>query len=95
MQDTFYIASDGLLRSHVERAAACGRVMPPLRIIALDSLSQRDDCCRSHLFHQIEGLYIAKFVLFESLRLWSVVTKCFTKVKTRYRPSYFPSSHLA
>lgn len=97
MQDTFYIASDRLLRSHTSNTQL--RVMeshaPPLRIIAPGTVYRNETISsRSHVFfHQIEGLYIDKNVSFADLfaTMDAFCEKLFhTKVKTRYRPSYFP-----
>lgn len=97
MQDTFYISQEMLLRSHTSNTQL--RVMekhaPPLRIIAPGTVYRNETISsRSHVFfHQVEGLYIDKDVSFADLfaTMDEFCNKCFqTKVKTRYRPSYFP-----
>jgi phenylalanyl-tRNA synthetase alpha chain len=97
MQDTFYITSNMLLRSHTSNTQL--RVMenhaPPLRIIAPGTVYRNETISsRSHVFfHQIEGLYIDKNVSFADLfaTMDEFCNKLFhAKVKTRYRASYFP-----
>ncbi len=97
MQDTFYITKEMLLRSHTSNTQL--RVMenhkPPIRIIAPGTVYRNETISsRSHVFfHQVEGLYIDKNVSFADLfatmdEFWSKLFH--TKVKTRFRPSYFP-----
>ncbi len=97
MQDTFYITPDVLLRSHTSNTQL--RVMekhtPPIRIIAPGTVYRNETISsRSHVFfHQVEGLYIDKNVSFADLfaTMDEFCDRLFqTKVKTRYRPSYFP-----
>ncbi len=97
MQDTFYITKEMLLRSHTSNTQL--RVMenhkPPIRIVAPGTVYRNETISsRSHVFfHQVEGLYIDKNVSFADLfaTMDEFCDKLFkTKVKTRYRPSYFP-----
>lgn len=97
MQDTFYISKDMLLRSHTSNTQL--RVMenhkPPIRIIAVGTVYRNETISsRSHVyFHQCEGLYVDKNVSFADLfaTMDDFCNKLFkAKVKTRYRPSYFP-----
>lgn len=97
MQDTFYIDSKILLRTHTSNIQA--RIMeqhkPPLRIIAPGKAYRNETItARSHVFfHQIEGLYVDKGVTFADLlaTLEELFCKLFqTSVQLRYRPSYFP-----
>lgn len=97
MQDTFYLSTDMLLRSHTSNTQL--RVMeshkPPIRIIAPGTVYRNEEITsRSHVFfHQIEGLYVDRDVTFSDLfstmdLLWS---KFFRRsIKTRFRPSFFP-----
>lgn len=97
MQDTFYLSTDKLLRTHTSNVQ--GRVMenynPPIRVVAPGRCFRNENVsARSHVFfHQIEGFYIDEKVTFADLlatldEFWS---KVFQKnIKTRYRPSYFP-----
>lgn len=97
MQDTFYINSEMLLRSHTSNVQV--RVMqeqtPPIRIIAPGTAYRNETIsARSHVFfHQIEGLYIDKGVTFADLlatmqEFWSRAFH--TPVEMRFRPSFFP-----
>ena len=97
MQDTFYITSDILMRTHTSNVQV--RVMenstPPIRAIAFGKCYRNEDISsRSHvLFHQVEGFYIDKHVTFADLfaTLQEFFSKLFKKkVEMRYRPSYFP-----
>jgi phenylalanyl-tRNA synthetase alpha chain len=97
MQDTFYITKEMLLRSHTSNTQL--RVMennaPPIRIIAPGTVYRNETISsRSHVFfHQVEGLYIDKNVSFADLfaTMDEFLSKLFhAKVKTRFRPSYFP-----
>lgn len=97
MQDTFYISSNMLLRTHTSNIQV--RVMesqsPPIRIIAPGKVYRNETItARSHVFfHQIELFYVDKGVAFSDLmatihEFLSRLFKC--DVETRYRPSYFP-----
>lgn len=97
MQDTFYLSKEMLLRSHTSNTQL--RVMenhkPPIRIVAPGTVYRNETISsRSHVFfHQVEGLYIDKNVSFADLfaTMDEFCEKLFnTKIKTRYRPSYFP-----
>ncbi len=97
MQDTFYITSQLLLRSHTSNTQlrAMEKWGAPLRIIVPGTVFRNEDIsARSHVFfHQLEGLYIEENVsmadLFSTMQLfWR---KLFNKeVEVRFRPSYFP-----
>lgn len=97
MQDTFYIDSKTLLRSHTSNTQL--RVMektsPPIRIVAPGTVFRNENISsRSHVFfHQVEGLYIDKGVSFADLfatleEFWSRLLR--KKIEARFRPSYFP-----
>jgi len=97
MQDTFYLNTGYLLRTHTSNIQA--RVMettePPIRIIAPGRAYRNETItARSHVFfHQIEGLYIDKGVSFADLlaTLDDFFKRFFHKdIETRFRPSYFP-----
>ncbi len=97
MQDTFYINSEYLLRTHTSNAQV--RAMEscelPLRIASPGRCFRNETVSsRSHVFfHQIELFYIDKNVAFADLMamLGEFWTKFFEKkIETRFRPSYFP-----
>lgn len=98
MQDSFYIDSETLLRTHTSPVQA--RMMAktqgqPLQIICPGKVYRRDDddATHSHQFMQIEGLVISKEVSFAHLKetLLTMVQNLFGKEREiRLRPSYFP-----
>jgi len=97
MQDTFYINSNMLLRTHTSNIQA--RIMesqkPPIRIVAPGRAYRNETIsARSHVFfHQIELFYVDKGVSFADLKatLNEFLSKTFHReIETRYRPSYFP-----
>jgi phenylalanyl-tRNA synthetase alpha chain len=97
MQDTFYISESVLLRTHTSDTQIHFMEShdPPVRIIAPGRVYRNEDISvRSYcLFHQIEGLYVDKGVTFAELKgtLDYFAKELFgKKVKTRFRPSYFP-----
>ena len=97
MQDTFYINDSTLLRTHTSSSQIHYMLdnKPPIRIISPGKVYRNEDISvRSYcLFHQIEGLYVDKNVSFSDLKgtLEYFAKEFFgNKVKTRFRPSYFP-----
>ena len=97
MQDTFYINDSTLLRTHTSSSQIHYMLdnKPPIRVISPGKVYRNEDISvRSYcLFHQIEGLYVDKNVSFSDLKgtLEYFAKEFFgIKVKTRFRPSYFP-----
>jgi phenylalanyl-tRNA synthetase alpha chain len=97
MQDTFYLNTELLLRTHTSNVQvhAMENYSPPIRIIAPGRCFRNEDIsARSHVFfHQVEGFYIDKNVTFADLfaTMEEFLSKLLgEKVETRYRPSYFP-----
>jgi phenylalanyl-tRNA synthetase alpha chain len=98
MQDTFFVQTDPavVLRTHTSPVQI--RTMlaqkPPIRIIAPGRVYRCDsDATHSPVFHQIEGLYIAKEVSFADLKqvLFTFVREIFGEgLGIRFRPSFFP-----
>ena len=98
MQDTFFLIRDPdvVLRTHTSPVQI--RYMqthkPPIRIIAPGRVYRVDsDSTHSPVFHQVEGLYIAKGVSFAEMKqtLFYFAHEMFGKdVEMRFRPSYFP-----
>ena len=98
MQDTFFIQThpDILLRTHtssvqvryMEKNQPPIRTISPGRVFRNEAISARAHC----IFHQIEGLYIAKDVSFADLKqtLQYFTNALFGNSKIRLRPSYFP-----
>jgi len=98
MHDTFYIDGfDGmLLRTHTSPVQI--RIMknnaPPIAVIVPGKCFRKDAVDASHfpVFHQVEGLWVDKDISFADLKgvLVGFAERLFGKVKTRFRPSYFP-----
>jgi phenylalanyl-tRNA synthetase alpha chain len=98
MQDTFFIQTDPdiLLRTHtssvqvrhMENHQPPIRTISPGRVFRNEAISSRAHC----IFHQVEGLYIAKDVSFADLKqtLLYFTEALFGNSKIRLRPSYFP-----
>ena len=99
MQDTFFINTnpDILLRTHtssvqvreMERQKPPIRAVFPGRVFRNEAISARAHC----IFHQVEGLYIAKNVSFADLKqvlLYFAKEMFGSNVAIRLRPSYFP-----
>ena len=99
MQDTFFINTnpDILLRTHtssvqvreMERKRPPIRAVFPGRVFRNEAISARAHC----IFHQVEGLYVAKNVSFADLKqvlLYFAKEMFGPEVEIRLRPSYFP-----
>ena len=97
MQDSFYITSNLLLRTHTSNVQV--RVMennkPPIRVVAPGRCFRNENISsRSHVFfHQVEAFYIDENVTFSDLL--KTLDEFYKKllgenVKTRFRPSFFP-----
>ena len=95
-QDTFYLPSGYLLRTHTSPVQA--RVMesrkPPIRTIAPGRVYRRDsDLRHSPMFHQIEGLVVDEGITVGHLKgtLETFLRALFADdVQVRLRPGYFP-----
>lgn len=97
MQDTFYLDSNVVLRTHTSPMQA--RVMenypPPIRIVVPGQAYRRDQFDPSHspVFEQIEGLVVDEGVSFVDFKAAiDFFAKRFFSADTpvRFRPSYFP-----
>ena len=97
MQDTFYISTDIMLRTHTSnnQIHAMENMDPPLRIIMPgmvyrnEAISARSYCT----FHQIEGLVVDRNVSMGELKgtLQHFARELYgPDTRTRFRPSYFP-----
>lgn len=96
-QDTFYINDNVVLRTQTSGVQI--RVMekqkPPIKMISPGKVYRADsvDATHSPIFHQMEGLVVAKGVTFADLKgtLELFVKKMFgDKVQTKFRPHHFP-----
>jgi phenylalanyl-tRNA synthetase alpha chain len=98
MQDSFYISSEILLRTHTSpvqvRTMEAQAPELPVRIIAPGKVYRRDDdITHSPMFCQVEGLAIDKKISMADLKgtLLSFVREMFGKERRiRLRPSFFP-----
>ncbi len=95
-QDTFYIDSTHVLRTHTSpiQVRSMLRHTLPLACLAPGKVFRRDnDISHSPTFHQMEGMWIDKSVTMAHLKglLSHFLREMFgTKSKVRFRPSYFP-----
>ncbi len=98
MHDTFYLEKDNrLLRTHTSPVQIRGmeEKSPPYKFIAPGKCYRRDtiDASHSPVFHQVEGLLVAKDITFTDLKgiLHEFADRFFgKKMGTRFRPSFFP-----
>ena len=97
MQDTFFIDSDTMLRTHtsnvqihlMENQNPPLRYIVPGRVYRNEAISFKSYC----LFHQVEGIYVDKNVSFADHKgiLEYFVKRMFGEnTKMRFRPSFFP-----
>lgn len=96
-QDTFYIDSATVLRTHTSpvQIRTMEKRQPPLRIIVPGRAYRRDtpDATHSPMFHQVEGLAVDTHISFADLKgTLDYFLKAFfgPEVRTRFRPSFFP-----
>jgi len=96
MHDTFYTLEGGVLRTHTSpvQVRTMETQQPPIRIICPGRVYRCDsDLTHTPMFHQVEGLVVAKGVSFADLRgTVDQFLKTFFEadLPTRFRPSYFP-----
>lgn len=96
MQDTLFITGQILLRTHTSpvQVRTMLRNRPPVAIVAPGKVYRRDsDLTHTPMFHQVEGLLVAKGVSMADLRgtLLAFVREVFgPSTKMRFRPSFFP-----
>lgn len=96
MQDTFFVSSDDVLRTHTSPVQI--RVMeqrqPPLQIIVPGAVYRHDDdATHSPMFHQVEGFMVDRDITFGDLKgvLTHFLREIFRdQVRVRFRPSFFP-----
>ncbi len=97
MQDTFYLTSGIVLRTHTSpmQARTLERFKPPVRILVPGRVYRRDAWDPSHapVFEQIEGLVVdegVSFVDFKAAIDFFVKRFFGADTKERFRPSFFP-----
>ena len=96
MQDTFYLSSETLLRTHTSpvQIRTMRAQKPPVRVICPGVVYRRDaDITHSPMFHQVEGLAVDTNVTMADLKgtLSLFAQEMFgPRSKIRFRPSFFP-----
>lgn len=96
MQDTFYIDSSHVLRTHMSpvQIRTLEEKKPPLRMIAMGRVYRCDfDVTHTPMFHQLEGLVVEPGVQFSMLKglIIDFLEYLFNeKLNIRFRPSFFP-----
>ena len=97
MQDTFYLSSGIVLRTHTSpmQARTLEKYKPPVRIVVPGQCYRRDAWDPSHApaFEQIEGLVVdegVSFVDFKAAIDFFVKRFFGEETTTRFRPSFFP-----
>ena len=97
MQDTFFVSSSVLLRTHTTPVQV--RIMeqrkPPVRAIMPGRVYRNEAVSARSLvqFHQVDGIYVDKGVTFAELKgtLVAFARRYYgSSIKYRFRPSYFP-----
>jgi phenylalanyl-tRNA synthetase alpha chain len=96
MQDTFFVSSGHLLRTHTSPVQI--RTMearkPPLQVIVPGAVYRHDDdATHSPMFHQVEGFLVDEGISFADLK--GVLTHFLRQIfgqdaGVRFRPSFFP-----
>ncbi len=95
MQDTFYLKSGGLLRTHTSsvQIREMEKTKGSMKIFSTGKVYRKDwDATHVPMFHQIEGLCVGDEIKFSHLKycINNFLDKFFGKVETRFRPSFFP-----
>ncbi|HYB44074.1 MAG TPA: phenylalanine--tRNA ligase subunit alpha [Candidatus Methylomirabilis sp.] len=96
MQDTFHLSADTLLRTHTSpvQIRTMKAQRPPVRVICPGKVYRRDaDITHSPMFHQVEGLAVARHVTMADLKatLELFAQQMFgPRSRLRFRPSFFP-----
>ena len=96
MQDTFYIDQHYVLRTHTSpiQIHVMKSRTPPFKVVGPGAAYRRDsDVSHTPMFHQVEGFMVGRQVRFSDLKgiLTEFSRRLFgDKIKTRFRPSFFP-----
>lgn len=96
MQDTFYLDTGELLRTHTSpvQIRLMNSKKPPIAAIMPGTVFRRDDdVSHTPMFHQVEGLMVDENIRFSDLKgiLYEFIHRYFGSThKIRFRPSYFP-----
>jgi phenylalanyl-tRNA synthetase alpha chain len=96
-QDTFYIDSKTVLRTHTSpvQIRTMEKRQPPIRIIVPGKVYRNEtpDATHACMFHQVEGLAVDTNITFADLKgTLDHFMKAFfgSQVRTRFRPGFFP-----
>ena len=97
MQDTFWLTTGHLLRTHTSpvQVRGMGKLGPPLRMIAPGRVFRNEevDASHEHTFYQVEGMMIdhdvsvANLIYFMKTMLSEIFKRAIT---VRLRPGFFP-----
>jgi phenylalanyl-tRNA synthetase alpha chain len=96
MQDTFFVSSGMLLRTHTSpvQIRTMEKRKPPLQIIVPGAVYRHDDdATHSPMFHQVEGFVVDEQICFADLKgvLTHFLRQIFSpETGVRFRPSFFP-----
>ncbi len=97
MQDTFWLSSGSLLRTHTSPVQVRGmeKLGPPLRMIAPGRVFRNEsvDASHEHTFYQLEGMMVDREVSVAHLIYFmkTLLTAIFHReVTVRLRPGFFP-----
>ncbi len=97
MQDTFWLSSGHLLRTHTSPVQVRGmrKLGPPLRMIAPGRVFRNEevDASHEHTFYQLEGMMVDREVSVANLIYFmkTLLSGIFKRdVTVRLRPGYFP-----
>lgn len=97
MQDTFWLSSGHLLRTHTSPVQVRGmrKLGPPLRMIAPGRVFRNEevDASHEHTFYQLEGMMVDRDVSVANLIYFmkTLLSSIFKRdVTVRLRPGYFP-----
>ena len=96
MHDTLYLGEGALLRTHTSpvQIRTLETYPPPIRVLIPGNVYRRDffDASHAPMFAQIEGLAVDDGISFVDLKatLNHFAQRFFGKIRTRFRPSYFP-----
>jgi len=97
MQDTFWLSSGHLLRTHTSPVQVRGmrKLGPPLRMIAPGRVFRNEevDASHEHTFYQLEGMMVDRDVSVANLIYFmkTLLSSIFKRdVAVRLRPGYFP-----
>lgn len=97
LQDTFWLANGGLLRSHTTTVQA--RVLSvkpdlPIKVASVGRVyrNEASDATHSSMFHQLEGFWLEEGLTLADLKgiLREVISQLYGERKIRFKPKYYP-----